>query len=150
MIKHHSEEVLALDPGKYSVDPNKLTFQPQVGNSRHLNFFSTMICSQEWNYAYYCRIYHPKNSMENEELRIFDDPNQHCFSNRSISNYAWQADPLLKLTASSVEIFSKSFKPNETYQFMIHMTNKENPALQSIGYLFVQVENTISPSIIIG
>jgi hypothetical protein len=106
-----------------------------------------MFSSQEWNYTYYCRIY---NLSQNEELKSFDDRNQNCFLNRSSINYIEQDNHSMNFSKSSVEIFAESFKSNQTYQFLVHMMNIENSSLQSIGYLFVEVENLTSPIIIIG
>ena len=81
---------------------------------------------------------------------LFDDSNQNCFFlNRSNINYVWEYDNLINISKSSVKIFSHSLKSNQTYQFMVHMINQENSSLQSIGYLFVQVENINSQIIII-
>ncbi len=43
---------------------------------------------------------------------------------------------------SSLTILPNSLKSNLTYQFMVYMENRQNSAIQSIGYLLVQVEDT--------
>jgi hypothetical protein len=50
---------------------------------------------------------------------------------------------------SSVTIFGESFKLNKIYQFMVEMINRQNPFLQSIGYLIVEIKNIQSPIIMI-
>jgi hypothetical protein len=36
MIKHHSNQVLILDPGNYSIDPNRISFDPTVSDIKDL------------------------------------------------------------------------------------------------------------------
>jgi hypothetical protein len=39
-IRHNSKEALVLDPGKYSIDPNKITFHPHVSDMNDFCTFS--------------------------------------------------------------------------------------------------------------
>jgi hypothetical protein len=36
MIKHHSNQILILDPGNYSIDPNRIMFDPTVSDIKDL------------------------------------------------------------------------------------------------------------------
>jgi len=42
---------------------------------------------------------------------------------------------------SSLTILRNSLKSNETYQFMVNMTNRQNPSVEATGYLLVQIED---------
>jgi hypothetical protein len=78
-------------------------------------------------------------------LRLFEDSKQNCFSNKSSLN-SWKYDDLIN---SSLTVFAKSLKSNQTYQFMIEMIHRKNASLRSIGYLTVTVEHFQSPMIMI-
>jgi len=43
-----------------------------------------------------------------------------------------------------------SLASNQTYQFMVQMSNRQNSTIQLTGYLLVQIENIETPMIIIG
>jgi hypothetical protein len=45
---------------------------------------------------------------------------------------------------SSLIIFSGSLPSNQTYQFMLVITNRQNASLQATGYLLVQVQDSDS------
>jgi hypothetical protein len=51
---------------------------------------------------------------------------------------------------SSLTILSGSLSPNQTYQFMVIMTNRQNSSLQATGYLLVQVQDSNTQIIVIG
>jgi hypothetical protein len=51
---------------------------------------------------------------------------------------------------SSLTILSGSLSPNQTYQFMVIMTNRQNSSLQATGYLLVQVQDSDTQIIVIG
>jgi len=44
---------------------------------------------------------------------------------------------------TSMIIRYQSLKLNTTYQLMVHMIHQDDPSLQSIGYLFVRIEEII-------
>jgi hypothetical protein len=50
---------------------------------------------------------------------------------------------------SSLTILPNSLKSNETYQFMVFLTSRQNSTLQVTGYLLVQVEDTQTQLIVI-
>jgi len=51
---------------------------------------------------------------------------------------------------SSLMISSAFFQLNQTYQFLVHLSHRQiSSSLQSIGYLFVQIEDIRSPQITI-
>jgi hypothetical protein len=77
-----------------------------------------------------------------KEFKLFEDSNSNCFPTQSSFNYT---DSMNR----SVTIFSKLFQLNQSYQFMVHLINRQNPSFQSIGYLFVKIENIQSPLIMI-
>ena len=54
-----------------------------------------------------------------------------------------------KSLRSSITILANSLRPNQTYQFKVSMTSRENLSLQATGYLLVQVEETDLPMITI-
>jgi hypothetical protein len=58
---------------------------------------------------------------------------------------AWQYGGTNK---SSVTILANSLKSNQTYQFMVFLTNRQNSSRQATGYLLVQVDDT-QPQLII-
>ncbi len=68
-----------------------------------------------------------------------------CLDNRT----AWQYGSTGSLK-SSVTILAGSLASNQTYQFVVNMVNQQNSSVQATGYLLVQVEDRISPMIIIG
>jgi hypothetical protein len=78
-------------------------------------------------------------------FKLFEDSKQNCFLNESGLN-SWKYDDLIN---SSLTIFAKSLKSNQTYQFMIEMIHRKNASLRSIGYLTVKVEHFQSPMIMI-
>ena len=51
---------------------------------------------------------------------------------------------------SSLIIRGGSLQPNQIYQFMIHIGNRRNSSIQSIGYLLVNIKLTDAPLITIG
>ena len=51
---------------------------------------------------------------------------------------------------SSLTIMATSLASNQTYQFMVQMSNRQNSTIQLTGYLLVQIENIETPMIIIG
>ena len=81
--------------------------------------------------------------MTNDEFRLFSDRNQTCFSNPSEQNLIFNE------IKSFVNITADSLKVTRMYQFMVQMTHLDDSTLQSIGYLFVEVEDTISRTITI-
>jgi len=50
---------------------------------------------------------------------------------------------------SSLTILPNSLKSNQTYQFMVSLTSRQNSTLQVTGYLLVQVEDTQTQLIVI-
>jgi hypothetical protein len=54
------------------------------------------------------------------------------------------------LSKSSVLIRAGSLQSNRTYQFMVYIENRQNSSIQATGYVFVQVEDTSSPIIVVG
>ena len=51
---------------------------------------------------------------------------------------------------SSLMIRGGSLRPNQTYQFMVRITNRQNPSIQSTGYLLVEMKFNDLPLITIG
>ena len=106
--------------------------------------------------------------MNGTKLSI-DDPridplNPSCFSNRSgmfcsflssttisfsDNRTAWQYGSTGSLK-SSATILAGSLVPNQTYEFVVRMVNKQNPIVQGTGTVLVRVQETISPMIAIG
>ncbi len=72
-----------------------------------------------------------------------DSSNPSCLANR----IGWKFGNSIE---SSLTILAGSLQSNRTYQFMVHMENRRNSVLQTIGYLLVNVEDTHPPMIIIG
>ena len=54
----------------------------------------------------------------------------------------WRYDGVSSSIKSSLTILANSLKPNQTYQFMVSMTNRQNSSRQATAYLLVQVEDT--------
>lgn len=50
---------------------------------------------------------------------------------------------------SSLTILANSLMPNQTYQFMIRMKNRQNPSIQVEGFLLVQVIETPSQLVLV-
>lgn len=48
---------------------------------------------------------------------------------------------------STLTITPNSLPANQTYQFMLQMTNRRNSSLQSTGYLLVNIEDSSPPFI---
>ena len=75
------------------------------------------------------------------------DPfNPSCVSNRSTLIYK---NSTLSPN-SSLTILSGSLRTNQTYQFMISMTNRQNPSITDTGYLLVKIADKIPKLIVIG
>jgi hypothetical protein len=56
----------------------------------------------------------------------------------------WQySGPTMSLRSSLI-IFSNSLPSNQTYQFMLVITNRQNASLQATGYVLVQVQDSNS------
>lgn len=55
---------------------------------------------------------------------------------------AWRYGGRANSIKSSVTILAKSLESNQTYQFMVRMTNRINASLQATGYVLVRVEDT--------
>ena len=51
---------------------------------------------------------------------------------------------------SAVTLPPRALLSNQTYQFMVKMTNRQNFSLQAAGYLIVKVEDSVSSVIAIG
>ncbi len=51
---------------------------------------------------------------------------------------------------SSLKILSGSLQSNQTYQFMVSMTNRQNPSIQATGYILVTIVDGRPPLIVIG
>lgn len=51
---------------------------------------------------------------------------------------------------SSISILVGALAVNQTYQFVVNITNRRNSNVQAIGYLNVKVENTQIPMVVIG
>ncbi|CAF1691071.1 unnamed protein product, partial [Adineta ricciae] len=66
-----------------------------------------------------------------------------CISNRNQIQFSSSS---LK---SSLIISAGTLATNETYQFMVRMTNRDNSSVQTFGYLLVQVDRINSPMIVI-
>ncbi|UJR07107.1 hypothetical protein I4U23_011395 [Adineta vaga] len=124
MITRGREQDLEMNPGLYSINPDE-------------NIFN----ATDWNYEYYCRIYglydFPKL---NDTLLTIDDTrndpsNPSCLINRTNILFS-------NSIKSSTTLQSYSFQSNQTYQFMIRMTNRRSPSLQATGYLLVNIEDT--------
>ena len=76
-----------------------------------------------------------------------DPQNPSCLSQQFDNRIGWQFDDPSK---SSLTIRSSSLQSNRTYQFMVHMENRQNSSLQATGYLLVKVEESHPQMIIIG
>jgi hypothetical protein len=62
---------------------------------------------------------------------------------------AWQYGGTNGSLKSSLTILANSLKSNETYQFMVIMSNRQNSTLQATGYVLVQVIDSQSQLIVI-
>ncbi len=72
-----------------------------------------------------------------------DSSNPSCLSNRTGLKFGNSIE-------SSLTILAGSLQSNRTYQFMVHMENRQNSSLQATGYALVQVEDTSPQMILIG
>lgn len=81
-------------------------------------------------------------------MKLFDDVDQECFENSSgrissILNRSFLNDLVSweygNLSNSSVTIFARSLKANETYEFMVELIDRYNSSFKSVGYLTVDV-----------
>ncbi|CAF4038351.1 unnamed protein product, partial [Adineta steineri] len=131
MITRGKQQNLEFDPGSYSIDYDNNVFN-----------------ASNWIYKYYCRIYglYMFPNLQGSLLSIDDmrnDPlNPSCLLNRT----GWQFSNSIE---SSLTILSDSLQSNETYQFMVYMTNCRNSSLQATGYVLVKVEDTYPQMILI-
>ncbi|CAF1309622.1 unnamed protein product [Rotaria magnacalcarata] len=152
MITQGYQQDLILDPGSYSIDPDRITFN-----------------ASNWNYEYYCRIYPDYSfpSISGTDLPL-DDPriqqlNSSCLSNQSgiYNNYylLFYSHPYgIGLTyvgatnspKSSLIILGYSLKSNQTCQFKVTMQNLQNSSVQGFDYLLVKVEGNQQMLIVIG
>ena len=65
------------------------------------------------------------------------------------NNTPWQYNgPMISLK-SSLTISPTSLQSNQTYQFMIIMTNRHNLSQQTTGYLLIQVNDNHLPKIVL-
>ncbi|UJR25703.1 hypothetical protein I4U23_007054 [Adineta vaga] len=130
MITRGNQQKLQLDPGSYSVDLDGDSFN-----------------ASNWKYKYYCRIYgfftfpNLQGSLLTIDDMRNDTSNPSCLSNRT----GWQLD---NSTNSSLTILPGSLQSNRTYQFMVHMENRQNSSTQAAGYVLVKVEDS-SPQLIL-
>ncbi|CAF4174874.1 unnamed protein product, partial [Adineta steineri] len=139
MITRGDQQDLLLDPGRFSVDPDKDTFD-----------------ATKWKYTYYCRIYELHNfpNIQGILLSIDDstiDPyNPSCLSNRSGNGtrLIFGNSPLSP--NSSLIVLGGSLQENQIYQFMVYMENRKNSSIQATGYVFVTVEVTHPQLIAVG
>ncbi|CAF1506830.1 unnamed protein product [Adineta ricciae] len=122
MITNGNEQDLQIDPGQYSIDPDENMFN--ISN---------------WNYQYYCRIYDEYQfSILNYSL------NSSCLSDGKGRRFD-------NLFNSSLTILAGTLQINQTYQVLVRLTNYQNSSIQFIGYLIVNIEQSISlPTIFIG
>ncbi|CAF1690494.1 unnamed protein product, partial [Adineta ricciae] len=126
------EQDILFDPGTYSIDPDQDQFD-----------------ATNWNYKYYCRIYDLNNFPNiNGSLLTIDDSrtdpvNPSCLLNRSDNRTTLIYKNSTLSPNSSLTIFSGSLRTNQTYQFMISMTNRQNPSITSTGYLLVKIADKI-------
>ncbi|UJR16862.1 hypothetical protein I4U23_003760 [Adineta vaga] len=132
MITSGYQQDLLLNPGAFSTNLDRTKFN-----------------ANEWSYKYYCRIYglymfpqYQNSSLTIDDMRN-DLLNPSCLSNRT----GWKFDNSIN---SSFRIFSGSLQPNRMYQFMVSMTNRQNPLKQVTGSALVKVEYTHSPMVAIG
>ncbi|CAF3897839.1 unnamed protein product [Rotaria sordida] len=139
MITRGNQQDLKFDPGTFSIDLDGYTFN-----------------ASNWKYKYYCRIYGLSMfpNFQGSHLTI-DDPridrlNPSCLLNRTDQRTAWKYDGVTLAPESSVTILAGSLSPNRTYQFMVHMENRQNSSLQATGYVLVKVEETRPQMIAIG
>lgn len=51
---------------------------------------------------------------------------------------------------SSLTLLPGALASNTTYQLMVHLINRQNPSLQSTGYLLVRVEDANTAMIVVG
>ncbi|CAM4949155.1 unnamed protein product [Rotaria socialis] len=135
MIKQGYQQDLILDPGSYSIDPDRITFN-----------------ASNWNYEYYCRIYPNYNfpSLLGIDLSL-DDPriqqfNSSCLSNQSGLTYVGVTNS----PKSSLIILGNSLIPNQTYQFKVKVQNLQNSSVQDFDYLFVEVQGNQYQLIVMG
>ncbi|CAF1473458.1 unnamed protein product [Adineta ricciae] len=132
MITYGYNENLLLDPGSFSIDLDEPYFN-----------------AANWVYKYYCRIYGQYNFPNFQgSLITIDNPminslNSSCLSNQT----GWK---FVNSINSSITILSHSLQPNQTYQFMVYMENRENSSLQGTGYLLVDIEDNPRQTIGIG
>ncbi|CAF1216235.1 unnamed protein product, partial [Adineta ricciae] len=136
MITRGRSQDFTLDPGSFSIDPDGNVF-----NASH------------WKYEYYCRIYgfYDFPNILGSLLTI-DDPritqfNSSCLSNTSRNQAPLQFGGGSISPNSSLTIRSYSLASNQTYEFQVIMTNRQNPAIQTTGYLLARIEDRKSQMI---
>ncbi|CAF0788844.1 unnamed protein product [Adineta steineri] len=136
MITIGYDQDLNFNPGAFSVDPDGYTFN-----------------ESNWKYIYYCRIYglYMFPNLNGVLLSIDDnrtDPlNPSCFANQTRNGTKWKYGTSLK---SSLTILANSLQPNQTYQFMVYMENRQNSSTQATGYVLVTVGTIDSQMIAVG
>ncbi|CAF0785734.1 unnamed protein product [Adineta steineri] len=139
MVTRGDQQDLLLDPGTFSVDPDKDTFD-----------------ATKWKYTYYCRIYGLYNfpNIQGILLSIDDstiDPyNPSCLSNRSGNGTRLIFGNSTLSPNSSLIVLGGSLQANQIYQFMVYMENRKNSSIQATGYVFVTVEVTHPQLIAVG
>ncbi|CAF4213124.1 unnamed protein product, partial [Adineta steineri] len=136
MITIGYDQDLNFNPGAFSVDLDGYTFN-----------------ESNWKYVYYCRIYglYMFPSLNGVLLSIDDnrtDPlNPSCFANQTGNGTRWKYGTSLK---SSLTILANSLQPNQTYQFMVYMENRQNSSTQATGCVLVTVGTIDSQMIAVG
>ncbi|CAF1500386.1 unnamed protein product, partial [Adineta steineri] len=139
LMTYGYEQDILFDPGTYSIDPDEDQFD-----------------ASNWNYKYYCRIYGLNDFPNiNGSLLTIDDSrtdplNPSCLSNRSDNGTSLIYKNSTLSPNSSLTILSGSLQTNQTYQFMISMTNRQNPSITDTGYLLVKIADKIPKLIVIG
>jgi hypothetical protein len=63
---------------------------------------------------------------------------------------AWQYGGSTISPKSSLTILSGSLPSNQTYQFMVIMTNRQNSTFHATGYLLVNVQDSNPQMIVLG
>ncbi|CAF3130688.1 unnamed protein product [Rotaria sp. Silwood2] len=131
MITHGFRQNLTLNPGAYSTDPDTITFN-----------------TSNWNYDYYCRIDGHYNfpSINGSMLTIndsrIDSINSSCFGNQPNNRTSWQYAGSKISDKSALIILSGSLVSNQTYQFTVMMTHRQNSYLKATGSVLVHVQDS--------
>ena len=68
----------------------------------------------------------------------------------SVNQLMWPSNSSRLSSRSSLMIVGGSLRSNQTYQFMVIMTHRQNSLRQSQGYLRVRVEDRSSALIVVG